>query len=156
MNGEELKEKIKKAREIVGDDVQDQFAQIAFREILRVLLGQASGRVEETQGVIDSGIVVKGVNVGEFMAKLKVNTETDRMPAILFYHLHNGIESSTASEIHDVYSTIRQKKPANLSDVIGRCIRKGHIIESPEKKDNQKAWQITPSGEKYVKEALIV
>jgi len=155
MNRQEMKEKVREAKEIVGDDVQDPFAQIAFREVLKVLLGQGAKRsVAQPEGV-QSGLVVAGVNVGEFMAKLKVRAETDRITAMMFYYSHNNMASMTSSGIFNVYSTIRQKRPGNLSDVIARCIRKGHIIETAERKEKQKAWQITPSGEKYVVEELV-
>lgn len=155
MNSKEIKEKIEEAKEIVGDDVQDPFAQIAFREVLRILLGQAGVGIVQQPPEIKDAKIRADMNIGELMAKLKVKNATERVTAMLYYHINNGITSTTRSEIYDLYSTIRQKKPGNLSDVIARCIRKGHIIEASEKKDKQKAWQITQTGERYIAELFV-
>ncbi len=155
MNSKEIKEKIEEAKEIVGDDAQDPFAQIAFREVLRILLGQAGVGVVQQPSEIKDVKIRADMSIGEFMAKLKVKNETERLTAMLCYNINNGIISTTRSEIYDLYSTIRQKKPGNLSDVIARCIRRGHIIEASEKKDDHKAWQITTTGEKCIAELLV-
>ena len=153
MDIQEVQRKIEEAKQLVGGDPQDPFTQIAFREILHILLSEsAQPAVAERVG---KGIErILGMRVSEFLAQRKISTETDRVVAILYHQFHNGQESSTKAEILEAYSAARTRKPANLSDVIARCIRKGHIIEAPEKKESQKAWQITQSGEKYVDEQL--
>lgn len=151
MNQDEIKEKIKEAKEIVGNDTSNPYSQIAFREVLKVLLMTVANPLP-APATISGGVpdVASGLNIGEFMAKLKVNSEPERVVAILYFHMHNNLNESTSKEIYDVYSMIRQRKPANLSDVLGGCIRRGHIIVAPEKKDGQRAWRLTPTGEKFV------
>lgn len=153
MNSQEVRRKIEEAKQLVGGDPEDPFTQIAFREILHILLSESAQSVVANR--VKKGIEhIQGMQVSEFLAQRKISTETDRVVAILYYQFHNGQESSTRAEILEAYSAARTRKPTNLADVIARCIRKGNIIEAPEKKEGQKAWQITQSGEKYVEEQL--
>lgn len=153
MDKEEVMRKIEEAKALVGGNTQDPLTQIAFGEVLRMLLQQYSqpgvGQTERK-----TALTAQGVQISEFLAQSKIGSETDRVATILYYHLHNGRDSSTRAEILEAYATARFRRPTNLSDVIARCIRKGHVIEAQEKKDSQKAWQITVTGEKYVEEQL--
>lgn len=153
MDREEVRRKIEEAKQLVGGDPQDPFTQIAFKEVLRILLCESTqpevaGREKKT--VAD----IRGMRVSEFLAQRRIVAETDRVVAILYHQFHNGQESGTRAEILEAYSAARIRRPTNLSDVIARCIRKGLVIEAPEKKDGHKAWQITQSGERYVEEDL--
>ena len=56
----------------------------------------------------------------------------------------------TSEDILEAYGRVRERRPTNLSDLIAKSIRKGHIVEAPEGKDGRRAWQITPTGERYV------
>lgn len=153
MDSQDVRRKIEEARRIVGGDPEDPLTQIAFGEILRRLLSE-SAQAAEGDGIGNGTQRVRGLRISEFLAQRKISTETDRVVAILYYQLHNGHESSTRAEILEAYSAARTRKPTNLSDVIARCIRKGHVVDAPEKKEGQKAWQITHDGERYVRDKL--
>jgi hypothetical protein len=153
MDKDELRQKVEEAKALVGGDPWDPLTQIAFGEVLRMLL-QSHSQPSPSQVERRPALAPETVQISEFLAQKKIATETDRVTAILYYHLHNGQDSSTRGEIFDAYATARCRRPTNLSDVMARCIRKGHVIEPPQKKDGQKAWQITGTGEKYVKEEL--
>jgi hypothetical protein len=153
MDKEEVQQKVEEAKALVGGDPRDPLTQIAFREVLRMLL-QPNSQPSPGQVERRTSLAPQTVQISEFLAQRKIDTETHRVVTILYYHLHNGRESSTRAEILEAYATARFKRPTNLSDVIARCIRKGHVIEALQKKDGQKAWQITVTGEKYVEEHL--
>jgi hypothetical protein len=153
MDKEEVRRKIEEAKTLVGGDTQDPLTQIAFGEVLRMLLQQYS-QPSVSQTERKTALAAQSVQISEFLAQRKIESENDRVATILYYHLHNGRGSSTNAEILEAYATARFRRPTNLSDVIARCIRKGHVIEAREKKDGQKAWQITVTGEKYVEEQL--
>ena len=153
MDKDEVQQKVEEAKALVGGDPQDPLTQIAFGEVLRILL-QPYSQPSPSQVKHRTTLAPQTVQISEFLAQMKINTETDRLATILYYHLHNGRDSSTRAEILEAYSTARVRRPTNPADVIARCIRKGHVIEAPEKKDGQKAWQITVTGEKYVEEQL--
>jgi hypothetical protein len=149
----EIQKKIKEAKELVGGDSSDPLTQIAFREVFRMLLQQSS-QPAVYQRDLRGALAAQGMQINEFLAQRKIRSETDRLCTILYHQIHNGQNSSTRAEILQAYSSARIQQPTNLSDVIARCIRKGHVIEALEKKDGQKAWQITATGERYVQEEL--
>ena len=154
MDKGEIQKKIKEAKELVGGEANDPLIQIAFREVFRMLLQQSSQpTVSQSSRPVPS--VAQDMQLSEFLAQMKKKRETDRVDAILSYNLHNGEESSTREEILEAYSMAKLRRPTNLSDVIARCIRKGHVVESSQMKDGQKAWQITATGEAYVQEELV-
>lgn len=155
MNREEVQKKIEEAKQLVGGDPQDPLTQIAFGEVLRILLQPSSEYVEVKKGVTTSALTAQRMQISEFLAQANIRTETTRVTAILYHHFHNGQVSSTRAEILQAYSSARIRQPTNLSDVIARCIRRGHIIEAPERKEGEKAWQITQTGEKYIEELLV-
>jgi len=153
MDKDEVRQKVEEAKALVGGDPRDPLTQIAFAEVLRMLL-QPYTQPSPSQVEHRTALAPQTVQISEFLAQMKIDTETDRVATILYYHLHNGCDSSTRAEILEAYATARFKRPTNLADVVARCIRKGHVIEAPEKKDGQKAWQITVTGEKHVEEHL--
>lgn len=153
MDKGEIQKKIKEAKEFVGGEANDPFIQIAFREVFRMLLRQSS-QPAVSQNSRPVASVAQDMQLSEFLAQMKKKRETDKVDAILSYNLHNGEESSTREEILEAYAKAKLGRPTNLSDVIARCIRKGHLIESAQTKDGKKAWRITATGERYVEEQL--
>lgn len=154
MEREEIQRKIEEAKQLVGGNVQDPLTQIAFREVFHVLLQQSS-QPAVGQRDLTTSLAAQQMRISEFLTQRNIGSETDRVVAILYHHLHNGQDSSTKEEILQAYAAARTRRPTNLSDVIARCIKKkGHVVEASEKKDGQKAWQITLTGERYVEQEL--
>lgn len=154
MDAKEIQGKIHEAKQLVGGSASDPLTQIAFREVFRVLLQQS---LQPTAGQNNSSnaLVAQHMQLSEFLAQVKIKSETDRLTSILYYYLHDDQVSSTREKILEAYAATRIRRPKNLSDVIARCIRKGHIIESFQMKDGQKTWQITDTGKKYIEEQLM-
>ena len=75
------------------------------------------------------------------------------MTAIAYYVFKETNEPITIAEIVDAYSRARLKKPQNLSDVIGSCVRRGFLVDA-DRKDGAKAWVITGKGEEFVEESM--
>ncbi len=150
MNSEELKKKIDEAIEIT-QDIDEQYKSAAFQVILQKLIG---GETLATKEDLTAPVTLKGRQANEFLALLDVRSQLDQLEAIAYYFLKSGQESVTRAEIVDTLSKARLPRPKNLSDVIGRCIRRGHIVEATEPKDGQKALQITIKGEKYIEGKL--
>ena len=156
MNSEEIKNKIQQAREIAGDNLEDPLVQIAFGEVLRVLLQEPSA---STMGEARSQVkpVALPAQLSEFWAQLNITTHAthvDRIVAILYYQYHTGNKLTIIAELEEAYSSARVKAPRNFSDVLAQCIRKGYVVEAKDKKDGKKAWQITSLGEKFVETEL--
>jgi len=153
MNREEIKNKIQQARELVGGSPEDPFMQIAFGEVLRVLLQKPSA---STMGEVklQAKPVALPAQHSEFLAQLNITTHIDRIVAILYYQYHTGNKLTTIAELEEAYSSARVRAPRNFSDVLAQCIRKGYVVEAKDKKDGKKAWQITSLGEKFVETEL--
>lgn len=153
VDNEEIRKKIEEAKQLVGGDPQDPFIQIAFKEVFHLLLSESTPYIVKERKGNNAGYA-SNMPISEFLAQRRIKTETDKVVAIIYHQFQNEQVSSTSSEILEAYNVARIKRPSNLSDVIARCIRKGHIIETSEKKNGQKTWQITQSGERYVEEDL--
>lgn len=154
MDREEVQRKIEEAKQLVGGNPQDPLTQIAFREVFRILL-QSEQPIKSEKRITSVAVDAQQMQISEFLAQARLSTDTDRVAAILYHFLRNGQNSSTRPEILQAYSSARIRLPTNLSDVLARCIRKGHVIEAAELKEEQKAWQITLTGERYVEEKLL-
>ena len=150
MNKEEIRTKITEAIEITRD-IEEPYKSVAFEVILKKLISEGVPS-PTTRRDLTGQVIVARMQASEFLASLDLRSQLDQLEAIAYYFLHAGQESVTRAEITDTLSRARLPRPKNLSDVIGRCIRRGHIIEAVEGKDGQKAVQITPSGEKYIEE----
>jgi hypothetical protein len=147
MEASSVRDKIRQAVDIVSE-VEPPYRGPAFQVILEALLREeASGpsvAAPRTRPMPDLG----GVN--EFLATLNVRTLQDTIEAILYHGLHSGVDRMTRDEIMDALARARRPRPKNPWDAIGKCVRRGHVVDAPEAKEGDKAWQITPSGERYV------
>lgn len=153
MNKEEITARMNEAIELT-QDVEEPYKSIAIEVLFRKLLEgeMPSEAIKET---LAKTTKVASMQASEFLASLDLRSQLDQLEAVAYYFLHSGQESVTRAEVMDTLSKARLPRPKNLSDVIGKCIRRGHIIVAAEDKGGQKAWQITPTGERYVEEQLL-
>lgn len=152
MDREDIQNKIQRAKELVGGTPEDPLTQIAFGEVFRMLLQESLIMArEETKPEIKQSLPAQ---ISEFLAGKNITTHTDRIVAILYYNYRKGNESTTIAELEEAYSNARVRPPRNFSDLLASCIRRGYAVESKDKKEGKKAWQITPTGEKFVEEEL--
>jgi len=70
----------------------------------------------------------------------------------LAYYLEKfeGLNSFATKDIEDAFRTAKESVPDNINYKIIKNIEKGFIVETKEKKDNLKTWNLTKSGEEYV------
>lgn len=130
----------------------------AFQTVLQWLLsettgsaGQASGSAPVAQRPSSAAALAPTIN--EFIASMSIVSHIDRIVAILYYNLRYGAnDRMTREELLDAYARLRERRAANISDLIAKCIRKGHVIDAPQPKDGRRTWQITPTGEGYIEE----
>ena len=161
MDDQRLRDAISQAASAT-DGMDEPLRTAAFQTVLQWLLNQAAPN--STSAAAAGGIATKrppettaapGPSVNEFMVSLAVSSHLDRIVAILYHNLrYADTDRMTSDEVLDTYGRLRERRPANLSDLIGKCSRKGHIIEASEKKDGKKAWQITPTGEGHIEKLL--
>lgn len=153
MDREEIQSKIQWAKELVGGNPEDPFMQIAFGEILRLLLHESFVSAElKVAPKIKQADLPNQIN--EFLAQKNVRSHIDRIVAILFHRHYKGHELTTIAELEEAYSSARVRTPRNFSDVLSDCVRRGYVVEAKDKKEGRKAWQVTPTGERFIEEEI--
>lgn len=152
MNNEAIVEKINEAISLT-QDLEEPYKSIAFKVVLKKFLGlEASSPVTTKESNTSQAVIKQQAN--EFLASLNTKSQLDLFEGVAYYFLHSEQDGVTRTEFFDTLSKARLPRPKNISDVIGKCIRRGHIIEATEDKEGQKAYQITPTGEKYIEEKI--
>lgn len=153
MNEQEVRKKVEQAKRIVGGDPTDPFTHIAFEVVFRKLLEER----ESTEQIKRPPPAISKMQINELLASKNLKSHMDKVEAIAWHFLHQAGESCvTRKDILDAYSKARVPKPKNLTDVINQSVsaKRAHLTEALKKKNGQKAWQITPTGEKYIEEQL--
>lgn len=151
MNEQEVRKKVEQAKRIVGGDPTDPFTHIAFEVVFRKLLEER----ESTEQIKRPPPAIPKMQINELLASKNLKSHMDKVEAIAWYFLWQGSDDSvTRKDILDAYGKARMQKPQNLPDVINYSVRRGHLVDALEKKDGQKAWSITPTGERYIEERV--
>ena len=139
----------REARGLVAD-VDEEMRVAAFQAVLTWLITTRAAAPSAVQHVPQPE-AERPPSLNEFLAALSVTTHMDRLTAILYHALrYDDNDRVTSEDILEAYGRVRERRPTNVSDLIAKSIRKGHIVEAPEGKDGRRAWQITPTGERYV------
>jgi len=75
---------------------------------------------------------------------------------IICYFLENtsGMSSFNAKDIEQGFREVKEIVPNNINYNVIKNIEKGFLMETKEKKDKLKAWNITRKGEIYVENDL--
>lgn len=145
-----VREALRDAAEL-ADEVGESYRVTAFQVVFEWLLGPSGepGQppLRATEALAE-GAVPETLN--ELLAVLHDRTHHDRFEAIIFHALRlRGADGLTTDEIMNAYSVARVARPANPSDVMAKCVRRGHVMEG-ERRDGQKTWRLTVTGERYV------
>jgi len=147
---EDITQKFAKAKELVSE-IEEPYQGLALEVVFRWLLDQALGPVQ----VVGPGVgpaISPSMALNEFLASRKPTSHKDRVLLVAYYYLHSKNEPVTRAEIGEAYTLARTARPQNLSDVIGKCVAKGYLMEHPVEKEGKRALQITQTGEKYLEE----
>lgn len=114
-------------------------------------------RLSKFEGILQSPkkSFDKKLSVKEFLLSLKTDGDVQKTLAIGYY-LENYKELRIFNR-KDLESAFREAKegiPSNTNDKVNQSIKKGHMMEADEKKDNLKAWSLTNTGEKFVESSF--
>lgn len=135
--------------EIQGDK---EFVVEKFQELSKQEMVSPIKQVERTEKTS----IALPTSLAEFLT-LKGNPHQNTDRAMVFsYWLFKkqGTEVFNSNDIDKCYSDARLTKPTNTTDVMNTNQKKGYLVPTDEKKDNLKAWKITPSGEIYIEKEL--
>ena len=148
MDKEQIKGKIDEAIEIVKE-IEEPYRSIAFKAIFIKLFDEVTSSLP-TMVNSSRTAELSEIHSSEFLSSLDLRSQLDQLEAIAYYFQHSKQESVTRTEIMETLSRARLARPKNISDVISKSIRRGHIIEAADEKEGQKALQITVKGEKHI------
>jgi len=96
-------------------------------------------------------IKIEGKNIKSFIKNINPQSDVKLTLAIGYYlEKYEGFSSFNAKDLEKGYLEAREPLPPNIHDKIQLNVRNEHFMESPEKKDNFKAYFLTNSGERYV------
>lgn len=97
----------------------------------------------------------KKISAREFL-KSKGPSTTPDIALVLGYYLEKleGMSSFNVGDIETAFRAAKEKPPKNLNDTIYKCAKRGHMMDAPEKKGQNKAWCLTSSGEEFVENDL--
>lgn len=95
--------------------------------------------------------VKKKISIKEFILSRKPKNDVQKTLAIgYFLENYENISSFNAKDLKSGFKVAREKVPKNIGDKVQLNIKKAHMMEFKEKKDNLKSWILTDSGEKYI------
>lgn len=98
----------------------------------------------------------KKPSIKEFLISKRPSNDVERSLAIgYFFEKFEGFESFNADDLRGGFERAREKKPLNINDKINLNIRKGYLDEATDRKDGNKAWYLTSSGENFVEHDLL-
>jgi len=103
----------------------------------------------------NNSINQKKQSAKEFLLSKSISGSTQKTLALAYYLEHNeGLTSFNVPDLEKIFQLAKEKKPANLNDLINKNISKGYIMDAPEKRDSKKTWTLTASGENFVEKEL--
>jgi len=104
----------------------------------------------------EPGAVKKKVSIKEFMISKKPNNDVQKTLGIGYYlERYENFSSFNTKDLERNFRAAKEKVPKNAADKVQVNMRKGHMMEAEEKKDNLKAWVLTNSGEEHVENGFI-
>ena len=115
-------------------------------------------RVEHLEALIeeDPESVGAAPDVSSFVADADPSSHPERALLLAYYlEQYEGQETFTTGDIEDGYSEARMQTPANLSDTLAGCRRKGWLLEAGEDEETQaKLRRLTRGGIEAAEEMI--
>ncbi|MBA7628155.1 hypothetical protein ES703_35630 [subsurface metagenome] len=97
-------------------------------------------------------IVKKKISIKEFILSKKPKNDVQKTLTVGYYlEKYENFLFFSIKDLKSNFIAAREKVPKNIGDKVQLNIKKGHMMEVKEKKDNFKAWSLTNSGEKYIR-----
>lgn len=97
------------------------------------------------------GTASKPMSIKEFILEREPQSDIQKALAIGYYlEKYEGLLSFNVRDLADGFRAAKEAVPGNVGDKVQANIRKGHMMEAKDKKENLKAWMLTSTGEKHV------
>ncbi len=152
-----FKEKIELAKKYAADEIEFK-DEIFLVALLKEVFGKDSLKKDSavTQAsTISKEANVKQLSIREFLNEKKPTNDVERVLAIgYFLEKYESLNNFNFDDIKNAFIKSKETLPQNIHDKINMNIRKGHIAELPEKKDEKKSYYLTATGEKFVEQGF--
>jgi hypothetical protein len=127
-------------------------------EKLQEKISSLEGRIKKLEDILFSGspdtVITKKKksSAKEFLMTKEIKTETQKVLALgYFLEYMEGMESFNVNDLETAFRAAKEKLPKNINDAVNKNIARGFLMEAAEKKDAKKAWYLTTTGEKHLK-----
>lgn len=92
------------------------------------------------------------MSIKEFLLERAASDDVQKTLAIgYFLETQEGMSSFNKTDLEKGFRAAKETVPANINDKVNMSIKNGHLMDAAEKKNSLKAWNLTSSGEKYLK-----
>ncbi len=144
MNDDEIAHALRRA-EGMAKHVSEPFRAAAFSILAKRFLEPAKPALSSL-AASPSGAAPA---LAETLKRIGATTHVDRVLGMVYYRFKKDGESSSLSELRGDYKVIREKLPANLSDIVGKLVRDGFLVQHEKAGSGKsiKAWTVTSLGE---------
>ena len=89
----------------------------------------------------------RNVSVNEFLKEKGPKTAMETTLVLAVYNERfNNTDSFSVNDLLELIRKAKQKKPANVNDLINKNISKGYFEEDKVGEDKKKRWYVTSSG----------
>lgn len=122
-------------------------------EKIKKTLEEHEARIAKLENLLVSKppTIEKKLSIKEFILSKNPKNDIQKTLAIAYYLEKNeGLSSFNAKDLEKGFHDAKESAPENINYKVIMNIQKGYMMESKEKKDNLKAWNLTNSGEKFV------
>ena len=93
---------------------------------------------------------VKELSPREFLNEYTANNDVERVLLFGFFLEHYQNKNLfNIDDLRELFYATKMKPPANINDKINMNIKKGYIMNTPDKKGDKKTWVLTRKGEDY-------
>jgi hypothetical protein len=93
----------------------------------------------------------KKLSIKEFIRSKSPQNDVQKTLIIGYYlEKYENFDNFNVNDLKKYFKDAREKVPLNVADKIQLNIKKGHIMDFGDKKDDLKSYVLTSSGEDYV------
>lgn len=119
---------------------------------IKTKLVELEGRIAKLESVKERNPEeIRKISINEFIRSKKPKNDVERTLAIGYYLEHNeSMQNFNSVDIKNYFRKAKEKIPTNIPDKIQKSIKKGHIMDSEEMKNNRKAYILTNTGIYFV------
>jgi len=97
----------------------------------------------------------KPISIREFLLSKKLQNDVQKTLAIGYYlEQYQNMTRFNVKDLEDGFRKAKEPLPSNINDKVNMNIKKGHMMEAKEKKDNLRAWYLTNTGMNFIERNL--